>query len=178
MMLAVKKNQLCAALAVALVALACLALPGLSARAATEVPSDGSYTVDVQMQGGTGRASVDSPTTLEVQDGRMTATVTWSSPYYDLMIVDGTNYLPTNETGNSAFQIPVAALDEDLAVQAETTAMSRPHTIDYTLRFSNPRRPGSNAVLVAGVAVAVIVAAVVAVALLRRCKRRVGGEAA
>ena len=43
-----------------------------------------------------------------------------------------------NKTGNSTFEIPVAALDTALAVQAETCAMSEPHMIDYTLTFSAP----------------------------------------
>ena len=65
----------------------------------------------------------------------MPATIVWSSPHYDQMVVDGTQYLPVNDSGNSTFEIPVTALDEDLPVQAETTAMSEPHMIDYTLRF-------------------------------------------
>ena len=35
----------------------------------------------------------------------------------------------------SSVEIITLEKDEDLAVQAETTAMSRPHEIDYTLRF-------------------------------------------
>ena len=53
------------------------------------------------------------------------------------MIVDGEQYLPVNTSGNSTFEIPVSALDADIAVQAETTAMSEPHMIDYTLRFDS-----------------------------------------
>lgn len=87
------------------------------------------------LEGGTGRATVDSPALLEVKDGAMTLTVIWSSPNYDQMIVDGQQYLPINTEGNSAFEIPVASLNEPLAFQAETTAMSEPHMIDYTLVF-------------------------------------------
>ena len=71
------------------------------------------------------------------EDGVMVATIEWSSPNYDKMIVLGEEYLPINRAGNSTFIIPVPALDEDLAVQAETTAMSEPHMIDYTLRFDS-----------------------------------------
>lgn len=46
----------------------------------------------------------------------MTAEITWSSPNYDYMIVDGEKYLPVNTEGNSVFEIPVAALDTALAV--------------------------------------------------------------
>ena len=61
----------------------------------------------------------------------------WSSSSYDKMVVDGTEYKPTNTSGNSTFDIPVSALDTDLAVSAETTAMSQPHMIDYTLNFDS-----------------------------------------
>ena len=99
--------------------------------------ADGTYSVDVTLGGGSGRASVSSPCTLKVEGGAMTATIVWSSPNYDQMVVDGTQYLPVNKDGNSTFEIPVATLAEPLAVQAETTAMSQPHMIDYTLTFGS-----------------------------------------
>lgn len=104
-------------------------------RPADQELADGTYSVDAALEGGSGRASVETPCTLKVEDGAMTATVVWSSPNYDQMVVDGTQYLPVNTEGNSTFEIPVATLCEPLAVQAETTAMSTPHMIDYTLTF-------------------------------------------
>ena len=74
---------------------------------------------------------------LTVADGIMTATIVWSSPNYDYMLVDGEKYLPVNTDGNSMFEIPVAALDTALAVTADTVAMSTPHEIDYTLTFDS-----------------------------------------
>lgn len=106
--------------------------------AESEVPADGSYTVEAVLQGGSGKASVQSPARLTVENGAMTATVIWSSKNYDLMIVDGQEYTPTYENELSCFTIPVSALGTPLPVQAETTAMSQPHMIDYTLTFSNP----------------------------------------
>ncbi len=106
--------------------------------AESEVPADGSYTVEAVLQGGSGKASVQSPARLTVENGAMTATVIWSSKNYDLMIVDGQEYTPTYENDLSCFTIPVSALGTPLPVQAETTAMSQPHMIDYTLTFSNP----------------------------------------
>ena len=99
--------------------------------------ADGEYTIDVTLQGGSGKATVDSPTKLTVKGGAMQAVIVWSSPNYDQMIVDGEQYLPVPRTGNSTFEIPVSALDEDLPIQAETTAMSEPHMIDYTLHFDS-----------------------------------------
>ena len=106
------------------------------AEAAAETPADGEYNVQVVLEGGSGRATVDSPAALTVADGKMTATIVWSSPNYDYMIVDGEKYLPTNTEGNSTFVIPVAALDTPLSVTADTVAMSTPHEIEYTLTFT------------------------------------------
>ena len=108
-----------------------------AAAAAAETPADGSYTCAVTLEGGSGRATVESPAALTVADGVMTATIVWSSPNYDYMLVDGEKYLPVNTDGNSTFEIPVAALDTALAVTADTVAMSTPHEIDYTLTFDS-----------------------------------------
>ena len=103
-----------------------------------EALADGSYTCEVTLEGGSGRATVESPAALTVENGKMTAAIVWSSPNYDYMIVDGEKYLPTNTSGNSTFEIPVAALNAPLAVTADTVAMSTPHEIEYTLTFANP----------------------------------------
>lgn len=108
------------------------------AEEAVETPADGSYTCEVTLEGGSGRATVDSPAALTVADGKMTATIVWSSPNYDYMIVDGEKYLPTNTEGNSTFEIPVSALGTPLSVVADTVAMSTPHEIEYTLTFGAP----------------------------------------
>ena len=79
----------------------------------------------------------ESPAALTVADGRLTATIVWSSPNYDYMLVDGEKYLPTNTEGNSTFEIPVAALDTPLDVVGDTVAMSTPHEIEYTLTFAS-----------------------------------------
>ena len=105
--------------------------------AAAEAPADGTYTCDVTLEGGSGRATVESPAALTVADGRMTATIVWSSPNYDYMLVDSEKYLPTNTEGNSTFEIPVAALDTPLDVVGDTVAMSTPHEIEYTLTFAS-----------------------------------------
>jgi heme-binding NEAT domain protein len=106
-------------------------------QAGTAAPADGTYTCDVTLEGGSGRATVESPAALTVADGKMTATIVWSSPDYDYMLMDGEKYLPTNTEGNSTFEIPVAALDTALDVTADTVAMSTPHEIEYTLTFDS-----------------------------------------
>ena len=99
---------------------------------------DGSYQADVTLEGGSGRAGVESPAAVKVENGQAYATVVWSSPNYDYMMVDGEKYLNENagKAGqNSAFIIPVAEFGEKIPVTADTTAMSTPHEIEYTLSF-------------------------------------------
>ena len=108
-----------------------------AAEKAAEVPADGSYTCAVTLDGGSGKATVESPAALTVAEGKMTAVIVWSSPNYDYMLVDGEKYLPTNTEGNSTFVIPVAALGTPLSVTADTVAMSTPHEIEYTLTFDS-----------------------------------------
>lgn len=99
--------------------------------------SDGSYLAEVTLSGGSGRASVESPTFVEQIDGMLYATIIWSSPNYDYMLVDGTKYLNEAEVGeNSKFTIPIAGLGVEISCIADTTAMSVPHEIEYTLIFT------------------------------------------
>ncbi len=99
--------------------------------------ADGDYTAEVKMEGGSGKASVTSPTGFTVKDGKVTASVEWSSPYYDYMLIDDEKYEPVNEDGNSVFEIPVDGFDYPMEVVADTVAMSVPHEIEYTLQFDS-----------------------------------------
>lgn len=97
----------------------------------------GEYNVEVTLGGGSGRADLASPATLKVEKDSCTAVITWSSENYDYMLVNGDRYEPVNTEGNSMFEIPVAFFDMPFAVVADTTAMSQPYEIDYTLRFDS-----------------------------------------
>ena len=99
-------------------------------------PEDGSYTANVTLSGGTGRASIQSPAALRCAGGQFYATIQWSSPNFDYMKVNGVRYELISAPGsNSAFEIPVAAFDQPFAVIADTVAMSEPHEVEYTLTF-------------------------------------------
>ena len=101
----------------------------------SEIP-DGSYWIRVSMTGGSGRASISSPTGFYVKDGQATADIHWSSASYDYMKLDGVRYEAfTDATGHSAMTIPVSALDTAISVLADTTAMSKPYEIEYELSF-------------------------------------------
>lgn len=96
---------------------------------------DGSYTIELTMEGGSGRASIQSPAQLAIAGGAATATLEWSSPNYDYMLVNGEKYLPVNTEGNSVFEVPVEALDAPLTMIGDTVAMSTPHEVEYTVTF-------------------------------------------
>jgi hypothetical protein len=53
------------------------------------------------------------------------------------MLVDGERFDRINEEGNSVFEIPVKYFDVPMAVVGDTTAMSQPYEIDYTLMFDS-----------------------------------------
>lgn len=99
--------------------------------------ADGEYTIDVTLGGGSGKAKIDSPTRLIVENGQAYAEIVWGSSNYDYMIVDNQKFLPLNTEGNSSFKIPVKAFDCRINVLADTTAMSTPHEIEYTLYFDS-----------------------------------------
>ena len=101
----------------------------------SEIP-DGSYWIRVSMTGGSGRASISSPTGFYVKDGQATADIHWSSASYDYMKLDGVRYDAfTDAAGHSVMTIPVSALDTSIPVLADTTAMSKPYEIEYQLSF-------------------------------------------
>ncbi|MGI6055465.1 MAG: hypothetical protein ACOYBD_00575 [Bilifractor sp.] len=107
-----------------------------SANAVSTDRKDGEYSIEVNMTGGSGRASVTSPTLLIVRNGRAYAKLYWSSTYYDYMIADGVKYLNnTRDGGTSTFIIPITAMDTAVPVIADTTAMGDPVEIDYQLTF-------------------------------------------
>ena len=99
--------------------------------------ADGTYTAEVAFSGGSGKSHIESPVTIAVASGKATATLVWSSSKYDYMIVDGVRYDVLTTDPGSTFEIPVAAFDKDLTVIGDTTAMSTPHEIEYTLNFSS-----------------------------------------
>jgi len=94
---------------------------------------DGVYEIDVKLDGGSGKATIQSPAKLTVKDGEAYAEIIWSSNKYDYMVVDGEKILPLSTDEFSVFEIPVSGFDYRMPLSADTTAMSTPHEIEYTL---------------------------------------------
>lgn len=125
---------------------------------------DGEYSIQVDLEGGSGKASVTSPALMIVKDGRMYAQLQWSSSNYDYMIVNEEKILNESEEGrNSVFTVPVTVMDDKIEVIADTLAMGAPHEINYTLTFyedsigSKGQLPQEAAKRVVAVALAIIV---------------------
>ena len=97
---------------------------------------DKTYSVDITMEGGSGKAYIKSPVDVTEKGGEMTVTLNWSSPNYDYMIVGGEKYLNEAPAGeDSSFTVKVDDISKPLSVIADTTAMSKPHEIEYVITF-------------------------------------------
>lgn len=97
--------------------------------------ADGVYSVDVMLNGGSGKTTLEC-SNVKIENNKAVATVVWSSPFYEYMIVNGEKYLPLQSEGNSTFEIPIV-FDEEMHISAQTVAMSEPHLIDYTVKFES-----------------------------------------
>lgn len=98
---------------------------------------DGEYTVKAVLSGGTGKASVTSPAEFTVEDGQATVYVEFSSDNYDYAIWDDVKYTSDISSGLSVFAFPLVGFDVEIPFVADTTAMSKPHEIEYTICFDS-----------------------------------------
>lgn len=102
---------------------------------------DGTYTIEVSLGGGSGRSAILSPAELIIREGIPYARIVWNSRHYDYMMVEDVKYLPVkdqdNQEGYSVFEIPITVFDAPMPVIGDTTAMSIPHEVEYTLTFQS-----------------------------------------
>ena len=101
-----------------------------------KVLADGTYCVDVEFEGGTGKAKIISPALLNVSNGAATVTVFWNSKSYDYMIVEGVKYMNQTPGDSSSFTFPITELEKTMDVIGNTVAMSKPHEIEYKVTFT------------------------------------------
>ena len=101
-----------------------------------KVLADGTYSVDVVFEGGTGKAKILSPAELVVKGGEAVVTVTWSSKNYDYMIVDGVKYMNLTPGKASSFSFPIKQLGKAMDVIGDSVAMNKPHEIEYQVTFT------------------------------------------
>lgn len=127
-----------------LIATMLFTLVGCNTENDNKIIADGSYSCEVSLEGGSGKATVDSPAQVVVADGQISVTLVWSSKNYDYMIVQDEKYYNEADEGeNSQFTIPIPDFDTSVNVIGDTTAMSTPHEIEYTLTVFSPGNDGS-----------------------------------
>jgi len=81
-------NHTCFTLRIKLLLIATLfTLVGCNTENDNKIIADGSYSCEVSLEGGSGKATVDSPAQVVVADGQISVTLVWSSQNYDYMIV-------------------------------------------------------------------------------------------
>lgn len=154
------KKRICSVCLTVFLIIMVFCMPAISVFASDSAPKtltldleDGEYSVETELEGGSGKASVTSPALMTFKDGHPYVRLQWSSSNYDYMIVNGEKYLPVNEDGgNSVFEIPILAMDEGMPVIADTTAMGgcsqrNPIYTDLLFRihrFQESDAPGSS----------------------------------
>ena len=116
---------------------------GAAENTASDTMQDGSYEPAVfTVQGGTGKVTITCPE-VTITGGKAEARIEFSSPHYECVKVNGVQYDAENageeNRKNSVFRIPVI-LDQEMTIIGLTTAMSRPHEIEYTLFISLTRK--------------------------------------
>ena len=137
----IKKGFLAILLLFALLLVSCASLESRE-EVASSFPADGKYLCEAVLSGGSGKASVESPCSFTIENGKALAKLIWSSSNYDYMRSgDGLSEKIINESApgeNSSFSIPVPFFDREFSVIADTTAMSVAHEIEYTLIIRSP----------------------------------------
>ncbi|MBQ1547210.1 MAG: hypothetical protein IIZ61_02345, partial [Lachnospiraceae bacterium] len=110
-----------------------------------EVTSDNEkFSINIEMEGGTGKAYIESPVSAVKKEDGYELELVWSSKNYDYMIVDGKRYEnEASEGENSKFTVTVKSIEEPLKVIGDTTAMSTPHEIEYIIYFNGKGRENS-----------------------------------
>lgn len=98
---------------------------------------DGTYTIEASLKRSSGKAELESPSVLYVEDGMAMAEITFGSSNYDYVIMDGEKCFLLDEEGNSSFLVPVVGFDHDLPLTADSIALGTPREIDYTVCFDS-----------------------------------------
>lgn len=91
----------------------------------------------ITMEGGSGKAYIESPVEISERDGVTYAKLIWNSENYDYVVVYGEKYLNENPGGQSTFTVPVKSFDEPFEFIGDTLAMSKPHEIEYTITWGD-----------------------------------------
>ena len=118
-------------IAVSLLSLFLLLTPGQEAGGIPDGIYENPY---FSFSGGSGRVEISCEKFI-MEKGRGTADIVFSSPNYAYVISDGVKYEGSYTPDTSSFTIP-AEPDKEMKIIGCTTAMSKPHEIEYTIMIS------------------------------------------
>ena len=65
------------------------------------------YSVEISLEGGSGKATIQSPVTITEMDGQLSAKLVWTSKNYDYMIVGDVRNENENVGGDSTFTVDI-----------------------------------------------------------------------
>ncbi|MCQ2553039.1 MAG: hypothetical protein MJ150_01885 [Clostridia bacterium] len=85
------------------------------------------------LEGGTGKTTVKTAETFKDLSGNLMAILTWSSKSLDFMQVGDVMYFALGTAGNPCTFIVPVTMDTEMPISAQTSAMSTPHLVEYTL---------------------------------------------
>ena len=95
---------------------------------------DGDYLVAVDVFGGSD--TVETPASMTMHDGDATATLRFSSPNYERLVMTGEEYEPVEATADSAvYEIPVRVFDTSIPVTFESVASGSSEEVAGSLSF-------------------------------------------
>ena len=88
----------------------------------------------MDVYGGTDTA--ESPAPMTMRDGDATATVRFSSPNYESLVMTGETFEPIEVTADSAtYEIPVRVFDTSIPVEFTSVASGAPEELEGSLSF-------------------------------------------
>lgn len=77
---------------------------------------DGMYTIRFTVTGGDGKETIHTPATLNVDDEKAYAIITWDSATYQTLTLDGKTFKNSGDAENSRFEIPVTTFEEPMTL--------------------------------------------------------------
>ena len=86
---------------------------------------------EFSFSGGSGKVTITCPA-VWMEGEQAMAVIAFSSPHYTYVKVDGVEYPCTHDDATSTAEIPVS-LNRAMEIAAQTTAMSAPHEVAYTI---------------------------------------------
>ena len=98
---------------------------------------NGTYTVNVEIEGGNGTDMICTPMHLFIDDGAATAVIVWSTSACEYMKLEGTQINPMSRDDGSVFYLPVDTWDEEVSLLCGMDHEGTKEEIEYVATFDS-----------------------------------------